>query len=434
MSHRKFPAFVLLFLITSCAELPSTDNDLRNIQDSTDPAAHLHLLRQQGEQITGTRFMEGNKVVLLRDGAATYPSMLASIRAARHRIDMESFTFDENEGQQFASALLERSKAGVEVNLIYDAIGSDDTPATLFDRMRQGGIHVLEYNPIDAESIIDASINHRDHRKLLLIDGKIAFTGGLNISVVYRTKLKIQRLLHIQSDDLNPEQLPWRDTHIKIEGPVVAEFENLFMQTWYSKKGEPISAPPLTPTTYKGNLLVQAINGTPDLNEFSIYRSLLVSIALAQKYIYLTTAFFVPTPDLVHALERAAQRGVQVVIILPSRTYPDLPQKAGRAYYEDLMEAGVQIYERQNAVLHAKTAVIDGVWSTVGSSNLDWRSVLFNDECNAVILGNAFGQQMEALFQYDLTQSLYIDPQTWNDRPTLEKFDEWKARLVEYFL
>ena len=426
--------FLASLMISGCAEPPSLDYDILRATDTENPRSHIDLLRQQGERIAGTDFISGNKVVLLRDGKQAYPAMLAAIRSAKHRIDMESFTFDGKEGEDFARALLKRHAAGAQVNLIYDAIGSSDMPSDLFDHMRAMGIHLLQYNPIDVPSVMDSSFNHRDHRKLLMIDGKVAFTGGVNISEVYRMKSRLKRFFDVRSQDIDIEHMPWRDTQVRIEGPVVAEFEHLFMQTWHDNGGDGIRSAPPTPTTPKGDLFVQAIDGAPDRDRFTIYRSLLVSIALAQKSIHLTAAYFVPTPDLVDALENAAQRGVDVVLILPSRSDSDLALKAGHSFYEDLMESGVQIYERQDVVLHAKTAVIDSLWSTVGSSNLDWRSVLFNNECNAVILGKNFGQRMEAMFRDDLAQSKRIDPGEWGERPLWERLDEWKASLVEYFL
>ncbi|HSY27265.1 MAG TPA: phospholipase D-like domain-containing protein, partial [Burkholderiaceae bacterium] len=167
---------------------------------------------------------------------------------------------------------------------------------------------------------------------------------------------------------------------------------------------------------------------------FKIYQSVMLAITLAQKSIHMTTGFFIPPPDMIRALKNAARRGVDVALLLPSQTDSQLSIDAGHSYYEDLMESGVKIYEVQGLILHAKTAVIDGVWSTVGSSNLDWRSALHNDECNAVILGPAFGNQMEAMFTHDLTYAKRVDPASWDDRPFIDKVHEWKARLVEYFL
>jgi cardiolipin synthase len=423
-----------LLLASGCAGIPSTQDDIARAFAMADQQDQLTLLRTQGEIIAGRPFIGGNKVDLLRDGAAAYPAMLTAIQNAHKRIDMESYTFDGGEGEKFASALLKRRRAGVEINVIYDSWGSSEAPPDYFDRMRQGGIHVVEYNPIDPTSIVDASANDRDHRKLLLIDGKIAFTGGVNISEVYKLKMRLKRYFHVDENDVDINKLPWRDTQVRIEGPVVTEFETVFMQTWKHQKGPPIPNPPPAPPNPRGTMQVQAIDGTPGLGRYTIYRSLMVAITLAHKSIHMTTGFFVPPPDLADALQKAARRGVDVTLILPGESTSDFAVQAGRAYYEDLMESGVKIYERQDAILHAKTAVIDNVWSTVGSSNLDWRSILFNNECNAVILGDVFGQQMEGVFRDDMTQSQWIDPEKWRQRPFLEMLDEWKARVVEPLL
>ncbi len=299
--------------------------------------------------------------------------------------------------------------------------------------MRVHRIHVLEYNPIDPLNIVDTMVNHRDHRKLLLIDGRTAFVGGVNISRVYELKVRARRFFG-DDDDVDIDKLPWRDTQVKIEGPVVAEFERLFLQTWKDQKGDTLPPPPLSPHTYMNGVAIEAIDGAPDSDRYTIYRSLIVAISLARKSVHLTTAFFVPTPDLIDALENAARRDVDVTLLLPSESTSDFALKAGRAYYAELMDTGVHIYERENVILHAKTAVIDGVWSTVGSSNLDWRSIVFNDECNAVILGAGFGQQMEDMFTQDLAQSKHIDPAVWADRSFWESLDEWKAKIFEPLL
>ena len=187
MVFRIIFAFLVLTFLPSCAQLPSADYDIVRAKDSDDPRGHLDLLRQQSEIISGNSFMPSNKVTLLYDGAAAYPAMLAGIRSAKKRIDMESYTFDDVEGDLFARELLKRHAAGVEVNLIYDAWGSLETPTKIFDRLRAHGVHVVEFNPVDPTSVVDTSANHRDHRKLLIIDGKTAYTGGVNVSSVTTT-------------------------------------------------------------------------------------------------------------------------------------------------------------------------------------------------------------------------------------------------------
>jgi cardiolipin synthase len=260
----------------------------------------------------------------------------------------------------------------------------------------------------------------------LVVDAAVAITGGVNISEVYENR-------HSQPQTDAPDRQPWRDTDIRLQGPVVAEFERLFVTAWREQKGPPLPDV-VTLATRFGELRVQAVDGAPIDHRPLIYRTLLVAITLARSSIHLTTGFFVPTPDLEDALESAARHGVDVELILPSRSDSTMALAAGRARYADLMEAGVHVFERQDAVLHAKTAVIDGVWSTVGSSNLDWRSVVENAEINAVVLGGVFGGQMEQMFAEDLARSNAIDPARWAERPFGERLHEWTAQWLDVLL
>jgi cardiolipin synthase len=206
------------------------------------------------------------------------------------------------------------------------------------------------------------------------------------------------------------------------------------METWRQQHANPPPPPPPPPQTKEGNALVQAIDGAPSNGEPLIYRTLLAVIALSRHSVHLTTGFFVPPPPLAHELEQAARRGVDVRIVVPAHSDSTLSIEAGRSYYGDLMAAGVKIYERLGRVLHAKTAVIDGAWSAVGSSNLDWRSAVWNNEIDAVILNRDFGFRMEALFTEDLANSRRIDPVAWSHRGLLERFAEWRARLMQALL
>jgi cardiolipin synthase len=227
----------------------------------------------------------------------------------------------------------------------------------------------------------------------------------------------------------------WRDTDLQIEGPVVAEFQKLFLQTWDKQHGKPLAPknyfPALKPL---GKDIVRTIGSTPDDPYSLIYLTLISAIGNAEKQVHVTVAYFVPDPQLLKALTDAAGRGVDVKLILPGYTDSGLVFHAGRAHYANLLSGGVQIYERTGALLHAKTAVIDGVWSTVGSTNLDWRSFMDNDEINAVILGRDFALQMAAMFATDLAASQAIDPQTWQARPVQFKLKEWLAQLLERWL
>jgi cardiolipin synthase len=224
--------------------------------------------------------------------------------------------------------------------------------------------------------------------------------------------------------------MPWRDTDIQLEGPVVAEFQKLFLQTWAKQHGPALATKNyFPPVKSQGKDIVRAIGSTPDDPYSLIYLTLISAIGNAEKHVRLTNAYFVPDPQLLLALTAAVARGVAVQLILPSQSDSSLVFHAGRAYYAGLLEGGVQIFERQGALLHSKTAVIDGVWSTVGSTNLDWRSFLSNDELNAIILSRDFAAQMQVMFEKDLSASTRIEPQAWANRPLDFKLKEWLAQI-----
>ena len=353
--------------------------------------------------------------------------MLAAIQKARDHINIESYIIEDDEiGQQFARQLLAQQARGVQVNLIYDSVGGFNTPKAFFEQLREGGIEVLEFNPVNPlVGKAPWKINNRDHRKLLVVDGRIAFIGGINISSVYSSGSIVKR-----AGEVNESSAAWRDTQLQIEGPVVAEFQKLFLQTWEKQHGKRLAAKNYFPAlTAQGSDIVRAIGSTPDDPFSLIYLTLISAINNADKQVHLTHAYFVPDRQLLKALTDAAGRGVDVKLILPSHSDSDFVFHAGRAHYTSLLNQGVKIYERQDELLHAKTAVIDGVWSTVGSSNLDWRSFLDNDEVNAVVIGREFAVKMDAMFAQDLAQSQAIDEQSWNRRPLQMRIKEWMAQI-----
>ena len=376
----------------------------------------------------------GNKLVLLQDGPATYKAMFAAIRTAQDHINLETYIFEDGEvGDEFASLLLERQSAGVQVNLIYDGVGSITTPKTFFERLSAGGVRVLEFNPVNPLKLKKKkwSLNNRDHRKLLIVDGRIAFLGGINISESYSSGSSSRSS---RKTGAKPG-VGWRDTQLQIEGPVVADFQKLFLDTWAKQKGPPLADKKYFPPLVKqGDEIVRAIGSTADAPYSQIYLTLLSAIDHAEHKIHLTNAYFVPDPQLLKALTSAAQRGVDVQFILPSKSDSWAVFHAGRSHYSALLQAGVHIYERRDTVLHSKTASIDGVWSTIGSTNLDWRSFLHNDELNAVILGRDFAQQMDGMFTQDRSASTPIDYKQWKRRSLFLRLQEWLARLPEYWL
>jgi len=391
-------------------------------------ARHLAL----EEAIVGSPLTTGNRVTLLKDGPATYRAMLAAIVSARDHVHMETYILDDDEvGQRFAQAFVDKQRAGVQVRLIRDSAGTIATPAVFFQRLAEAGVQIVEFNPLNPlKAHDDWELNQRDHRKLLVVDGRVAFLGGINISSVYSGGSFSQR------SRLRPGGGPaWRDTDLQLEGPVVAELQKLFLAGWAAQKGPAAASPGLFPPPERaGRQVVRAIGSSPDEPFSLIYATLLSAIGSAETSVQITNAYFAPDTQLLAALEAAAARGVEVRLILPSQTDSWLIFHTGRGFYERLLRAGVKIFERRGVILHSKTVLIDGVWATVGSTNLDWRSFLHNHELNAVVLGAEFGAQLQAMFDADLAGSDEITLEAWNRRPLDLRIKESFARLWEYWL
>ena len=384
------------------------------------------------EAIVGSPLTTGNQVRLLQDGPATYQAMFAAILAARDHINLETYILEDDDvGQRFAQALMDKQQQGVQVNLIRDSVGTLGTPAAFFQRLADSGVKVLEFNPVNPLAARKGwELNQRDHRKLLIVDGRTAFLGGINMSSVYSGGSSRQG-----SGARADGSLAWRDTDLQLQGPVVAEFQKLFLATWEAQKGAPLPARNYFPAPESaGRHVVRAIGSSPDEPYSLIYATLLSAIGSAETSVHLTNAYFAPDPQLLAALEAAARRGVDVTLILPSQTDSWLVFHAGRGYYDQLLRAGVKIYERRGVILHSKTALIDGVWATVGSTNLDWRSFLHNQELNAVVLGAEFGSQVQAMFDKDLAASDAIDLEQWQRRSLDLRLKELFARAWEYWL
>ena len=406
---------------------------LASLKDDHDSAAALqqHLVNEQAINVSSPLVL-GNKVVLLQDGPATYQAMFTAIRAATDHINVESYIIDDDEiGKQFSALLLAKQAAGIQVNLIYDSVGCLNTPKSFFDHLTTAGIQVLAFNPINPlnKHYRLWRLNNRDHRKLVVVDGRIAFVGGINISKDYSSN-PLSR--HKRK---NPSKTAgWRDIDVQIEGPVVAEFQKLFLDTWAKQTGPALKQlnyfPSLNP---QGEEIVRAIGSAPDHAQSPIYLTLMSALSHAQHEVHLTIAYFAPDSQLLKAITDAARRGVDVKLVVPSYSDSIIMFNLGRSYYSKLFAAGVKIYQRRGAVMHSKTACIDGVWSTVGSTNLDWRSFLHNDEINAVILGNHFAAQMDAMFVEDLSESDVIDEARWRHRSVWSHLKERLARLGAYW-
>jgi cardiolipin synthase len=374
----------------------------------------------------------GNKVVLLEDGAQTYTAMLAAIRAAKHHVHMETYIFEADDvGKQFAAALADRARAGLDVRLIYDAAGSFKTPKDFFKDLAATGVKVVEFNPLSPGTVLKGGLdelNHRDHRKLTVVDGRVAFLGGINISSVYGSTS-----LGARKDEDEPvEKRPWRDMQTRIEGPVVTDLQRAFLEQWARQKKEDAAGDGeyMPQLSAQSSHVVRVIEGSPEQqNVNAMYVTLISAIENAEKEVRIMNPYFVPHESLRKALEGAARRGVDIRLVLPSYSDSRLAYHAGRSYYGDLLEAGVRIFERKDRMLHAKAAFVDGVWSTVGSTNLDWRSLLYNDEINVVVIGPEFARQMSQVFDADIAQSEEITREKWRDRSIKDRFKEFGARI-----
>jgi cardiolipin synthase len=400
------------------------------LQRSVAPTDILERHTAVVESVTESPLTRGNKVTLLADGRAAYAAMFKAMQGARDHINLETYIIDDDDaGREFSDLMLKKQAEGVQVNLIYDSVGSFTNPASFFHRLREGGVQVVEFNPINPlMGHWNWLLAHPDHRKILIVDGKIAITGGINISSVYSSKPSGRH-----GDKGAP--LPWRDTDVQIEGPAVAEFQKLFLETWSKQNGPELAGQNYYPRlNEEGNALVRVVGSTPGSDNRITFIVYVAAITFAEHSIHLTNAYFIPDDQILKAFKDAAGRGVDVKIILPGATDSTLALYAAQYNYSELLESGVKIYERRNALLHAKTAVIDGVWSTVGSTNLDYWSLLSDDEVNAVILSREFAAEMEKSFAKDLAESHEIKWEEWKERPVFLKLREWFAHLFVHWL
>jgi cardiolipin synthase A/B len=423
------------------------------------------------QALAGNPLSVGNKVTLLEDGQATYASMLAAIAAAKHDVHMEMYIFEDDDvGKLFADALKKCAKAGVKVRLLYDSIGSINTDKAFFKDLQDNGVDVAEFNPVNVANVLKdgLAIQNRDHRKLIVADGRVAFLGGINISGVYGSVMTsgggsrktdsgssgssggggssilsgsgagTGKGKDADYDRSDPpfDQRPWRDLQVRIEGPVVGDLQRAFLKHWEKWAKESLDDKELFPQLKsEGPHVVRAIEGSPgEKGADPMYVALISAIENADVEVEIMNAYFVPHPQLREALVGAARRGVDVKLILPGKSDNSLVFHAGRSYYEELLEAGVKIYERQTRMLHAKSAVVDGVWSTVGSTNLDWRSLLYNEELNLVVLGPDFAVRMGDVFAKDLANSKQVTLEEWHHRPLSDRLKEASARAWAYFL
>ena len=402
--------------------------------------------------VADTPLVAGNRTRVLRNGPETFPAIFSAIYGAKHSVNMEYYIIEDIEsgGRRLSDLLLAKRAQGVAVNILYDSYGSLGTRDDFFKRLRTAGVKLLEFHPINPLDARDGySPNDRDHRKMLVVDGRTAIVGGVNLSTTYESNplslSALHRRGHAKGDGDGPPpdaaapgvaaRERWRDTDIEIEGPAVAQLQGLFLAHWAQAGGKPPDNADFFPAIGRdGNEIVRIIGSSPTDALPRYYITLLSAIRNAGQSIWLSAAYFVPTHEEMEALEDAARRGVDVRLILPDHSDSQLAIDVAHSRYEDLLEAGVKIFETHDVFLHSKTVVIDNVWSAVGSSNFDQRSVLFNDEVDAIVLGEQTAREIRATLEHDLRESRRIDPADWNARPFGQKIKEYFARVWESLL
>ena len=415
--------------LARCAAVPDADNYLPP-EASADPLQrHLALQKALG----GSPLVGGNRTRLLNDGAQAFPAFFRAMARARSHINLEYFILEDisSGGTTLSELLIDRLRHGVAVNIIYDAFGSRATPPAFFSALHDAGARVLAFSPLDPATLLKGrSPNNRDHRKIAVVDGRTGFIGGINFARVYENP---------PSDGIpesgDTDQAWWRDTSLEITGPAVAELQKLFFDTWSKQNGPTVQAAEYFPQLQrKGAQSVRIIGSSPGDKQPFYYLSLEQAIRAANSRIWLASGFFVPPHQEREDLAKAARRGVDLRIIAPSHSDVEAAVYAARASYGDLLDAGARVFELQQAVLHSKVVTVDRVWTAVGSSNLDRRSVVFNNEADAIVLGSETADQVEAVLASDMRLSAPITLQAWRGRPLGERVDELEARIWEYWM
>jgi cardiolipin synthase len=373
------------------------------------------------------RFVAGNRVELLRDGEQAYPAMLSAIAAANEQILLEMYWFDSDRaGRRFADALAGAAARGVETVLLYDAVGSIGVDPGMFDELRRAGVKVAEFGPIAPwrRRFRFGRLTRRDHRKVLVVDGEIGFTGGINVANAW--------LPREEGGD------GWRDDMVRVEGPVVRGLVRGMLAAWYHAGGGPVAR--TRPSHYgashseSGGQLARVIGEGYHKFRDQIRRAYVAQLYHAEKTAWITNAYFIPDPVVSRALTRACDRGVDVRVLVPAETDVEIVRHASRATWGRLLRHGVRIFEYEGSILHAKSAVIDGRWSTIGSFNLDYLSLRWLLEVNLCVLDDEFGSTMQRSFLRDLEQSREVDVRAHRFRPLGDRLLELVLYRFRKFL
>jgi cardiolipin synthase len=357
----------------------------------------------------------GNRVDVLLNGEQIFPAHLAAIRSAKRTISYAQYYFEDGPvSREIAEALAERCRSGVGANILLDSFGALYVPTELVDVMKNAGCHVAWFRPLKRFALPGGKANNRNHRRILVADGLVGITGGSGVSRKW------------MGDGRTPDH--WRDTDIRVEGPAVQYIQGAFAENWLETTGIVLGGEPyFPPPTPKGQVYVQIVRSSPAGGSFAIYTALLLAISSARRSVYITNPYFVLDDKMTEAILTARGNGARVVVLVPGMIDHNIVRQASRASFGKLLQAGVEIHEYRAALLHAKTMVIDGVWATVGSTNLDNRSFALNDELNTIAYSPAVAKRMEEIFREDLAHAAPVTYETWSNRGFTQRFLELLA-------
>ncbi len=370
------------------------------------------------EALTMAPVTHGNAIELLINGDEIFPAMLETMAGAKRSLNFLSYLYWSGEiADEIGAALCERAQAGIEVNVLLDAVGSAKMDRELVRDMEGAGVTFAYFRPPKPYAI--RRVNNRTHRKLLIVDGEVGMTGGVGIADQWTGNAQ------------DPDH--WRDTHTRVRGPVVRGLQGAFAENWLEATGDvlvgPDYLPKLEPAGDDGAM--QVVRSTAEVGDTNVEALYFLAIACARKTLHLSSAYFAPRPAFVEALTDAAQRGVDVRVLVPGpHADKDFVRQAGHSVYEELLEGGVRIYEFCPTMIHAKTLTIDGAWSSVGSVNFDNRSFQLQDEVTLCVCSSAFAGALDAQFERDLERSAEIDLSRWNGRPLHARASEAVVRLA----
>jgi cardiolipin synthase len=384
---------------------------------------------------TGSFAFTRNSVELLVDGPAAYGAMLEAISQARHHVHLEMYIYrsvaEGQAGRQFAQALCDKAAQGVEVCLLYDPAGSRHLSHSFFTDLQKHGLRVLEHNPVNPWRIRGPwRPSQRNHRKMLIVDGRIAVIGGVDISHHYNKKTYEE----VKRGEIDPPKGGWHDVDVRIEGPAVAAHQALFLETWRRQKGDPLQGDYFPSLLEQGDSPVRVVTAHSGRQPNAIHMAYLNGIEHAHSSIHIANAYFMPDEQIEEALCRAARRGVEVKLLLPGVSDYRIVIYAQRYHYAALLKAGVQIHELREQMLHAKIAVIDGCWCMVGSYNLDVRSLLHAEEVNALIIHRDIAKQLEEMFDSDMRRSEPMHLREWQRRPLMHRLMQGMIHRFQYWL